>query len=201
MHPVEHPVGASRRSPFPVGSTGPIWTRWPRWRASGGRGGGAAHGATIDGRRGGISPGFAYLEGLPAALRAVPRRSRPAVVPAGSVAIANGQAAVYPTASPGGWHLVGRTGFGLFSAERSPYAVLAPGDRVQFTVARSDDPAEPAPVAAPQWTLPAGARAVFEIVAPGLRAVVQDGGRRAVAAVGVPAPVPPTRCRSNWPTG
>ena len=22
-------------SPFPVGSTGPIWTRWPRWRASG----------------------------------------------------------------------------------------------------------------------------------------------------------------------
>ena len=139
----------------------------------------------------GFSPGFAYLEGLPAALRAVPRRSRPrAVVPAGSVAIANGQAAVYPTASPGGWHLVGRTGFGLFDAERSPYAVLAPGDRVQFTVARSDDPAEPAPVAVPQWTLPPEARAVFEIVAPGLRAVVQDGGRRAVAAAGVPAAGP-----------
>ena len=84
----------------------------------------------------GFSPGFAYLEGLPAPLQRVPRRSRPRpVVPAGSVAIANGHAAVYPTASPGGWHLVGRTGFPLFNAERSPYAVLAPGDRVRFSVA------------------------------------------------------------------
>jgi biotin-dependent carboxylase-like uncharacterized protein len=139
----------------------------------------------------GFSPGFAYLEGLPAPLRRVPRRSRPRpVVPAGSVAIANAHAAVYPTASPGGWHLVGRTGFALFTAERSPYAVLAPGDRVQFTVAPESDPAVPAPVAAPPWSLPPGARAVFEIVAPGLRAVVQDGGRRAVAAVGVPAAGP-----------
>ena len=139
----------------------------------------------------GFSPGFAYLEGLPKPLQQVPRRSRPRpVVPAGSVAIANGHAAVYPTASPGGWHLVGRTGFALFTAERSPYAVLAPGDRVHFTVAGDGDPAEPAPVAAPPWTVPAGARAVFEVVAPGLRAVVQDGGRRAVAAVGVPAAGP-----------
>jgi KipI family sensor histidine kinase inhibitor len=139
----------------------------------------------------GFSPGFAYLEGLPAPLQRVPRRSRPRpAVPAGSVAIANGHAAVYPTASPGGWHLVGRTGFALFTAERSPYAVLAPGDRVHFTVAGVGDPAAPAPVTAPPWSVPAGARAVFEIVAPGLRAVVQDGGRRGVAAVGVPAAGP-----------
>ena len=59
----------------------------------------------------GFSPGFAYLEGLPSPLERVPRRPRPRpVVPAGSVAVANGHAAVYPTASPGGWHLVGRTG-------------------------------------------------------------------------------------------
>jgi KipI family sensor histidine kinase inhibitor len=139
----------------------------------------------------GFSPGFAYLGGLPSPLDRVPRRSRPRpVVPAGSVAIANGQAAVYPTASPGGWHLVGRTGFALFSPERPPYAVLAPGDRVQFTVAGTDAPSEPQPVAAPPWSLPPGARAVFELEAPGLRAVVQDGGRRAVAAVGVPAAGP-----------
>jgi biotin-dependent carboxylase-like uncharacterized protein len=106
------------------------------------------------------------------------------------VAIANGHAAVYPTASPGGWHLVGRTGFALFNAERSPYAVLAPGDRVHFTVAGVGDPAEPAPVATPPWSAPAGARDVFEVVVPGLRAVVQDGGRRATAAVGVPAAGP-----------
>ena len=79
----------------------------------------------------GFSPGFAYLDGPPepaaTACRGGPS-PRP-VVPAGSVAIANGHAAVYPTASPGGWHLVGRTGFPLFSPERPPYAVLAPGDR------------------------------------------------------------------------
>ena len=76
----------------------------------------------------GFSPGFAYLEGLPSPLDRVPRRPRPRpVVPAGSVAIANGHAAVYPTASPGGWHLVGRTGFPLFSAQAPPYAALGTG--------------------------------------------------------------------------
>ena len=56
---------------------------------------------------------------------------------AGSVAVANGHAAVYPAASPGGWQLVGRTGFSLFSAREPPYATLAPGDRVRFTVANA----------------------------------------------------------------
>jgi KipI family sensor histidine kinase inhibitor len=139
----------------------------------------------------GFSPGFAYLEGLPSPLARVPRRPRPRpVVPAGSVAIANGHAAVYPTASPGGWHLVGRTGVALFSPEHPPYAVLAPGDSVRFTVAGVDEVVEPEPVVAPPWSLPSGARAVFEIVAPGVRAVVQDGGRSAVAPVGVPGAGP-----------
>jgi KipI family sensor histidine kinase inhibitor len=139
----------------------------------------------------GFSPGFAYLDGLPLPLRAVPRRDRPRpVVPAGSVALANGHAAVYPTASPGGWQLVGRTGFQLFSPVRPPYAVLAPGDRVRFTGAGPGDPLEPAPPPVPAWTAPEGARPVLEVVAPGLRAVVQDGGRRGVAAVGVPSAGP-----------
>ncbi len=139
----------------------------------------------------GFSPGFAYLNGLPVPLRRVPRRSRPRpAVPAGSVAIANGHAAVYPTASPGGWHLVGRTAFPLFSAALPPYAVLAPGDQVRFAVAGAGEAVEPEPVVAPPWTLPAGARAVFDVLSPGLRAVVQDGGRRAVAAAGVPTAAP-----------
>ena len=139
----------------------------------------------------GFSPGFAYLEGLPSPLDSVPRRPRPRpVVPAGSVAIANGHAAVYPTASPGGWHLVGRTGFPFFSAQAPPYAALAPGDRVRFTVAGAIDPVEPEPVVAPPWSAPPDARAVFEVVVPGLRAVLQDGGRRSVAAVGVPGAGP-----------
>jgi len=139
----------------------------------------------------GFSPGFAYLDGLPDPLHAVPRhdRARP-VVPAGSVALAGGHAAVYPTASPGGWQLVGRTGFPLFSTERPPYAVLRPGDRVRFTEAGAGDPLHPAPVRVPDWSPLAAARCVLEVVAPGLRAVVQDGGRRGVAALGVPNAAP-----------
>jgi KipI family sensor histidine kinase inhibitor len=134
----------------------------------------------------GFSPGFAYLDGLPEPLRAVPRRDRPRPsVPAGSVAIANGHAAVYPTPSPGGWQLVGRTGVPLFSPDEAPYAVLAPGDLVQFTMA-SDDVAAPPPPTARAWSPPPGARAVLEVLAAGLRAVLQDRGRLGVAAAGVP---------------
>jgi KipI family sensor histidine kinase inhibitor len=136
----------------------------------------------------GFSPGFAYLDGLPSELAAVPRRDRPrAVVPAGSVALANGHAAVYPTASPGGWRLVGRTGFPLFSPDEPPYAALAPGDRVQFRAAADGEEIEPPSQPRRSWVPPAGARPVFEVLAPGLRAVLQDAGRRGVAASGVPA--------------
>jgi KipI family sensor histidine kinase inhibitor len=136
----------------------------------------------------GFSPGFAYLDGLPPALAGVPRRDRPRpAVPAGSVALANGHAAVYPTASPGGWQLVGRTGFPLFSLDEPPYAVLAPGDRVQFRIATSGEVAEQRRGAWRSWAPPPGARPVFEVLAPGLRAVLQDAGRRGVAASGVPA--------------
>jgi KipI family sensor histidine kinase inhibitor len=137
----------------------------------------------------GFSPGFAYLGGLPAALAGVPRRERPrSAVPAGSVALANGHAAVYPTASPGGWQLVGRTGVPLFSPDDPPYAVLAPGDRVRFRVATAGEPVAPPGGAPRSWVPPPGARPVFAVAAPGLRAVLQDAsGRRGVAASGVPA--------------
>jgi KipI family sensor histidine kinase inhibitor len=80
----------------------------------------------------GFMPGFAYLGGLPASLR-VPRRDSPRPrVPAGSVAIAGPQTGVYPFASPGGWHLIGRTEARLWRMEDDPPAVLRPGDRVRF---------------------------------------------------------------------
>ncbi len=82
----------------------------------------------------GFSPGFAYLEGLPDVLAAVPRRARPRpAVPAGSVALAGGHAAVYPSASPGGWHLIGRTNEAFFDPRRPPYCRFAPGDQVRFS--------------------------------------------------------------------
>ncbi len=80
----------------------------------------------------GFSPGFPYLSGLPERLN-VPRRKTPRLaVPAGSVAIAGGQAGIYPFASPGGWHVLGRTGSTLFDPSFSPPALLRPGDRVRF---------------------------------------------------------------------
>lgn len=80
----------------------------------------------------GFLPGFPYLLGLPAALE-LPRREqvRSTVAP-GSVAIAGRQTGIYPQASPGGWHLIGRTERALFQPDHPPYALVQPGDRVRF---------------------------------------------------------------------
>jgi allophanate hydrolase subunit 1 len=53
-------------------------------------------------------------------------------VPAGSVAIADEYAGVYPRSSPGGWRLLGSTDVALFDLDRDPPAVLFPGVRVRF---------------------------------------------------------------------
>ena len=80
----------------------------------------------------GFAPGHAYMGGLDAKL-AVPRRASPrAVVPAGSVAIANEQTVVYPYAISGGWNVIGRTPMVLFDARRQRPSLLWPGDRVRF---------------------------------------------------------------------
>lgn len=80
----------------------------------------------------GFSPGFPYLLGLDPALR-VPRLDSPRTsVPAGSVGIGGDQTGVYPTATPGGWRLIGRTSTVLFDPQRSPPALLEAGDTVRF---------------------------------------------------------------------
>lgn len=80
----------------------------------------------------GFTPGWAYLVGLPEEL-AVPRLDTPRPrVPAGSVALADAYAGIYPTASPGGWRLVGRTDVRLFDPDRDPPALLTPGTRVRL---------------------------------------------------------------------
>ncbi|MEV0896985.1 allophanate hydrolase subunit 1 [Actinoplanes sp. NPDC049802] len=83
----------------------------------------------------GFAPGFAYLRGLPDEW-AVPRLAAPRPrVPAGSVALAGGYAGIYPTASPGGWRLVGRTDRNLFDVRREHPALLTPGTRVRLVPA------------------------------------------------------------------
>ncbi|RYZ31997.1 MAG: 5-oxoprolinase subunit PxpB [Propionibacteriaceae bacterium] len=80
----------------------------------------------------GFAPGFAYLTGLPDEL-AVPRLATPRTrVPAGSVGLAGRFSAIYPTASPGGWQLIGRTEMNLWDVDRTPPALLTPGTRVRF---------------------------------------------------------------------
>ncbi|MBX6766092.1 MAG: 5-oxoprolinase subunit PxpB [Actinomadura rubrobrunea] len=80
----------------------------------------------------GFSPGFGYLTGLDPALH-VPRRESPrTAVPAGSVAIAGPYSAVYPSQSPGGWRLLGRSDLPLWDVRRDPPSLLQPGTHVRF---------------------------------------------------------------------
>jgi KipI family sensor histidine kinase inhibitor len=80
----------------------------------------------------GFMPGYAYCGRLDPRIVA-PRLERPRErVPAGSVGIADGQTAVYPLTSPGGWRLIGRTDLPLFDARSPEPARVRAGDRVRF---------------------------------------------------------------------
>ncbi|HET9547154.1 MAG TPA: allophanate hydrolase subunit 1, partial [Desertimonas sp.] len=93
----------------------------------------------------GFAPGFAYLSGLDPRLQ-LPRRATPRMsVPAGAVAIAGAYTAAYPSASPGGWHLIGRTDALLWNLADDPPALIPPGTTVRFRalLARSGRPTSP----------------------------------------------------------
>ena len=85
----------------------------------------------------GFAPGFAYCTGLPDD-RHVRRRAEPRTrVPAGAVAVAGEFTSVYPTASPGGWQLIGTTTLPVWRPEDERPALLEPGTRVRFRDASS----------------------------------------------------------------
>ncbi len=93
----------------------------------------------------GFLPGFPYLDGLDPALH-TPRRATPRTsVPAGSVGIGGSSTGIYPFASPGGWHLIGRTSATLFAPDRTPPALLEPGDQVRFVAITDADLRRDAP--------------------------------------------------------
>ena len=80
----------------------------------------------------GFAPGFGYLVRQDTPL-VVPRRDEPrASIPAGSVGLAGEFSGIYPTASPGGWQLIGHTDLRLFDIDQDPPALLRPGTLVQF---------------------------------------------------------------------
>jgi hypothetical protein len=103
------------------------------------------------------------------------------------VAVAAGFAAIYPRATPGGWHLLGRTTETLFDPEVPPHSRVAPGDRVRFVVADrgGGDGDEPARPSRGRPLLRADGPCL-EVLEPGLATTVQDGGRRGTARLGVP---------------
>jgi inhibitor of KinA len=80
----------------------------------------------------GFVPGFAYL-GLVDERIAMPRHPTPRIrVPAGAVGIAGVQTGVYPSETPGGWQLIGRTPVRPFDPERGQPFLMKAGDAVEF---------------------------------------------------------------------
>jgi KipI family sensor histidine kinase inhibitor len=131
----------------------------------------------------GFTPGFAYMGSTHDRLR-IPRRGSPRTrVPAGSVGIAMGQTGIYPSATPGGWNLLGRAEHrDLFDLNRAPPSYFLPGDRVRFVPVPSL-PERP-DVEAPRTPNPG--TPALEVLDGGLLTTVQDVGRVGYQRYGVP---------------
>lgn len=80
----------------------------------------------------GFAPGFAYMGNVADNL-ATPRLDSPRTqVPAGSVAIADQQTAVYPIDTPGGWNIIGRTFINMLDRDLPALCPVQVGDKVRF---------------------------------------------------------------------
>jgi KipI family sensor histidine kinase inhibitor len=80
----------------------------------------------------GFLPGFPYLFGWPAKW-SMPRLDAPRPkVPAGSVALAGSQCGIYPSESPGGWRILGRTPAKIIDTQRSQFSLFTIGAQIRF---------------------------------------------------------------------
>ena len=129
----------------------------------------------------GFAPGFGYCvaDDGPGLAGAPARRPRaPGCRPGRSRSPTAGPG-VYPTASPGGWQLLGRTTAAVWDLDRDPPALLRPGVRVRFVDAGGRD--RPPSRRPPRR----GAGAVsLEVLATGPLTTVQDEGRVGSRVVG-----------------
>ena len=135
----------------------------------------------------GFAPGFAYMTSDDPALE-VPRRTSPRTrIPAGSVALGGKFGGIYPSDSPGGWQLIGRTSLRMWDISRSPPALLAPGQRVRFRqVGKELTPREPTTTQPMRASVQAGTAAEGLLVTRADRpALFQDLGRPGQAPQGV----------------
>ncbi len=84
----------------------------------------------------GSHPGYCYLGGMDERI-ATPRRRVPVLsIPGGAVSIGGSQTGVSASAGPSGWNTIGHTDMRFFDPERSPPALLRPGDSIRFRAAR-----------------------------------------------------------------
>jgi len=134
----------------------------------------------------GFSPGFPYMGTLPPALRVPRLRSPRTRVPVRSVALAGMQTGVYPTSTPGGWRLLGRTPLRIYDPARPEPFLLEAGDHVRFAEISAEEYERLAPVdeSAPAAVPPSRADLVVE--RGGLLATVQDLGRPGYRRHGMP---------------
>ncbi|MCM0612900.1 5-oxoprolinase subunit PxpB [Marinobacter sediminum] len=80
----------------------------------------------------GFAPGFAYLGSTDERI-AIPRKSTPRLkVPTGSVGLAGTQTAIYPSSTPGGWQIIGRTPQKMIDWDSESLALVQVGDQVRF---------------------------------------------------------------------
>jgi inhibitor of KinA len=80
----------------------------------------------------GFLPGFLYMGNVDERIR-IPRQQSPRPkVEQGSIGIAELQTGIYPSSSPGGWQIVGRTPVKIFDASENPPCPFAPGDQIRF---------------------------------------------------------------------
>lgn len=80
----------------------------------------------------GFMPGFTFMGKIVQEL-ACKRKSTPRLkVPASSVGIAGFQTGIYPTTSPGGWQILGRTPLKIFDPQKTSPFLFQAGDEVTF---------------------------------------------------------------------
>ncbi|MEM1120715.1 MAG: 5-oxoprolinase subunit PxpB [Bacteroidota bacterium] len=80
----------------------------------------------------GFLPGFVFMGKLPNALQCNRKVTPRLRVPPSSVGIAGLQTGIYPTESPGGWQIIGRTPLTIFDPKKEQPFYFRAGDEVQF---------------------------------------------------------------------
>lgn len=81
----------------------------------------------------GFLPGFPYLGGMDSSLFCRRKSNPRSKINSGAVGIAGSQTGIYPSSSPGGWQIIGRTPLSLFNSHKTDTpCVLSPGDSLQF---------------------------------------------------------------------